>query len=69
MAIVNRDVTARLRITGPERRTIKTFQRIRPNINAADASALRQAVVMISELPAMGAFLTVTSELSEEDDD
>ena len=69
MAIVNRDVTARLRITGPEKRTVKTYQRVRPNINAADASALKSAVGMISELPAVGASLTVTSELSEEDGD
>ena len=69
MAIVNSNITARLRITGEERRTVKTYQRIRPNISATDATALRNAVAMISELPAIGAFLTVTSELSEEDDD
>ena len=65
MAIVNTDVSARLRITDSERRTVTSFQRIRPNINAADASALKQAVMMISELPATGALLTVTSELTE----
>jgi len=66
MNVASKHVNSRLRITDPERKVIKTFNRIRPTLAAGDASALRQAVMLVTTLPVSGALFTITTELVEE---
>jgi len=65
MSVVSNHVNGRLRITAPERKTVKSFHRIRPTISSGEATSLLVAVDMISQQTVVGAFLTVTTELAE----
>ena len=58
-------VGSRLRITDIHQGTVKTFNRVRPTLNASDAVLLRDAVATITTLPVSSAKFIVTTEIVE----
>jgi len=59
-------LNSRLRVTGVDNKTIKTFSRVRNNLSADQAKAMLIAVDIISNELVVSGFLTVTSELTAE---
>ena len=67
MAVVNRHVSASLRLVSSTNDTIHSYHRIRPNIQAAHVDNFLQAITMLRGQTGGNAFLTITTELVDED--
>ena len=63
MAVESRHVNATLRLIGPQRETVKTLSRIRPNIASHQVENIGEAVQLVRGQNLGNAFLTITSEL------
>ena len=68
MAVIGRHLTASLRFVDDEDKTIHSYHRIRPNIQAAHVENFLQAVNMLRGQTGGNAYLTVSTELVETDD-
>ena len=67
MGIVNRHISASLRFTDNAGDTIHSYHSINPGIQNAQVDNFLQAVSALTGRPGNNAFLTVTTELVDED--
>jgi len=63
MAVDSRHVNATLRLSDPDRATVQTITRIRPNIQANQVELVAEAIELVREQLFGGVSLTVVSEL------
>jgi len=66
MAVVNNHISASLRFTDSEHDTIHSYHRINPSIDSESVDNFLHAVNGLSVHTGHNAFLTITTELTDE---